>query len=170
MQNIPNNSVYVTSKMGRQKNNSFSKPLYFLNGSGCHTVSTVAVNLLRKPTLYYHADECLFSQSQNPYFSSLSHSFHLKREIEEFCYTFWARFYFYSSAGTLTSALLLTDSRVSGDSNIHLCALLLLKSLFPIFRAPSQFSLPLVAVETCTSPSSSIQNGSIPFSPDFPLQ
>lgn len=44
-----------------------------------------------------------------------------------------------------------------------------LKSVFPVFRAPSQFSLPLVAVETHTSPSSSIQNGSIPFSPDFPF-
>lgn len=94
----------------------------------------------------------------------------LKREIEKFCWIFWARFCFYSCARPLTSDILLTDSSMRTDSSIHLHALLLSKSVFPVFRAPSQFSLPLVAVETYTSPSSSIQNGSIPFSPDFPFQ
>lgn len=106
-------------------------------------------------------------QSKSLFFFPFSLS--LKREIEKSCWIYWARFYFCSSASPLTSDLLLTGSSVSTDSSIHLRALPLLKSVFPVFRAPSQFSLPLVAVETHTSPSSSIQNGSIPFSPDFPF-
>lgn len=106
-------------------------------------------------------------QSKSLFFFPFSLS--LKREIEKSCWIYWARFYFCSSASPLTSDLLLTGSSVSTDSSIHLRALPLLKSVFPVFHAPSQFSLPLVAVETHTSPSSSIQNGSIPFSPDFPF-
>lgn len=103
---------------------------------------------------------------QTPDFSSLFHSFRLERQTKKYQFIFWARLYFYRSASPLTSDLLLTASSTSTNSRLPLCALLLLKSVFPILPALRRFSLPLVAVETCTSPSSSIQNGSIPLSPD----
>lgn len=156
--------------MGRQKNSIFSKPLYFLKWFYLKNISIVVENLARKPTLLSRS--WVFMQPKlkwNAYFSLLSNPFLLK-STRSSVKSFGPDSTFTEvQVHLLQTYYWLTALRVQncGFIYVHCC---FSKAHFPSPALPSQIGLPLVAVETCTSPSASIQNGSIPFSPDFPFQ